>query len=441
MLRALHEAGVRIDVVAGRGIGAIGALFAAVDGGQRLWNPDGLWHGPAIRGAYGWRTSLRLAAGALLSAVVLLVSPLLLFGVGVLAALAGVLLSLVGLTTASTAVTSAYARSLDALFAPAAIPTVVPRLVVLFLLLAVAGLAAAFAASAWRAPRARRVKGAAGWRLLGAPCSTSVVLDRAVGELWNLIRGAAAVAPPPRADLARRYTELLSENLGQPGFRELIIVNHDVDARRDLVFALLGGNHRQRFFSLAGTDGGRAAEAVDLAGIGRDFAIEALAGAVAIPIATDPHLMRFPADGPWRGETHRLCDRPGGLERLLDEVANAGVEQVIVLSASPGPSRPHELVTGRGDSRGRAAEQLAAFEAAGLRDALSHAAPRFAGLYLIRPGHNPLGPLDFRGVYDERSDRRYQLRELLDQGYEDAHRQFVEPVVAVTGEGMETVQS
>ena len=33
VLRALHEAGVKIDVVAGRGIGAVGALFAAVDGG------------------------------------------------------------------------------------------------------------------------------------------------------------------------------------------------------------------------------------------------------------------------------------------------------------------------------------------------------------------------------------------------------------------------
>ena len=36
VLRALHEAGVRVDLVAGRGIGAVGAMFAAVDGGQRL---------------------------------------------------------------------------------------------------------------------------------------------------------------------------------------------------------------------------------------------------------------------------------------------------------------------------------------------------------------------------------------------------------------------
>ena len=37
VLRALHEAGVKLDVIAGRGVGVIGALFAAVDGAQRLW--------------------------------------------------------------------------------------------------------------------------------------------------------------------------------------------------------------------------------------------------------------------------------------------------------------------------------------------------------------------------------------------------------------------
>ena len=38
VLRALDEAGVKLDVVAGRGIGVLAALFAAVDGGQRLWD-------------------------------------------------------------------------------------------------------------------------------------------------------------------------------------------------------------------------------------------------------------------------------------------------------------------------------------------------------------------------------------------------------------------
>jgi hypothetical protein len=61
----------------------------------------------------------------------------------------------------------------------------------------------------------------------------------------------------------------------------------------------------------------------------------------------------------------------------------------------------------------------------------------FAGLFVIRPPHNPLGPLDFAGVYDERSDRVQSLSELLDRGYEDAYRQFIEPVVGAGGERIE----
>ena len=60
-----------------------------------------------------------------------------------------------------------------------------------------------------------------------------------------------------------------------------------------------------------------------------------------------------------------------------------------------------------------------------------------AGLFVVRPAHNPLGPLDFAGVYDERSDRRHTLAELVDRGYEDAYRQFIEPVVGASGDRIE----
>ncbi len=161
---------------------------------------------------------------------------------------------------------------------------------------------------------------------------------------------------------------------------------------------------------------------------------------MAIPLATEPHLVTFAPEGPWRGETHRVCDRPGGLARLLEEVAAAGAEQVILVTALPPQGRPHELSAERGDLRGHAAESLAAFETAGVRDALEHWNGRFAGLFVVRPAHNPLGPLDFDGVYDERSDRIHTLAELVDRGYEDAYRQFIEPVVAASGDLLEAVQ-
>src|SRR5262249_62241860 len=116
---------LRIDLVAGRGIGTAGAIFAAVDGGQRLWDKAGLWKQGALAHAYRWRQPLRIAGWAMASAAALLAVPLLLFALGILAALVAVLLSLVTLDGASKAVTTAYARALDALFAPSALPTIV----------------------------------------------------------------------------------------------------------------------------------------------------------------------------------------------------------------------------------------------------------------------------------------------------------------------------
>ncbi len=63
VLRALHEAGIRIDLVAGRGIGATGAMFSAMDGGTRLWDENGIWRSPGARPYYRWRRTLRSPGG------------------------------------------------------------------------------------------------------------------------------------------------------------------------------------------------------------------------------------------------------------------------------------------------------------------------------------------------------------------------------------------
>jgi hypothetical protein len=442
VLRALHEAGLKIDIVAGRGAGAIGAFFAAVDGGAKLWDADGIWRSRAASRFYGWRPPLRVAGWALIAGALVFAVPLAVLALAVLIGTLGLLLTLVGLEGAGGVLRTSFSAWLDALFAPAALPTIIPRLVLFAVLIAVGALGAGLVASSLLARTKRRTHHGTIWRLVGSPLTAAAVVDRSLTELWNLIRGAAPLAAPPPSELARRYVELLSDNLGQPGFRELVVTVHDMDARRDLVFAMLGPTHRQRFFGRPGATEpvGRALETFDLAGVGRDHALDALAGALALPVATEPHLATFSAEGVWRGETHRVCDRPGALARLLQEVALAGAEQVILVSASAPPGQAHELNAGRGDLRGRAGEQLGAFEAAGLRDVLEQFDGRFAGLFIIRPGHNPLGPLDFGGVYDERSDRRLPLWELTDRGYGDAYRQFIEPVVGAGGERIDAVQ-
>jgi hypothetical protein len=441
VLRALHEAGVKIDLVGGRGIGAVAALFAAIDGAARLWEPAGLWKDRAARRFYGWRRPLRFSGYAALAAALVLLLPLALLASAVVIGLIGLLLSLIGLEATGTRLTTAFTGWVATLFLPQALPTVVPRLVLFSLLTAIGILIAAAVASHMRDPLRRRSR--RGWlsRLFGAPLTAELLVARSAVDVWHLIRGAAPIALPERRELARKYVELAAENQGQPGFRELLLTVHDLDARRDLIFAHLAPSRRARFFgrTTAGATP-RSLEVFDLSGVARDHVFDALSAALAVPLATEPTLVPFPAEGTWRGEAHRLCDRPESLARLIEEAGHAGAEQIILVSGSPPQGRPHELSAGRADVRGRAGEQLAAFETASMRDALEQFTGRFASLFVIRPAHNPLTPLDFAGVYDERSDRTQSLAELVDRGYEDAYRQFIEPIVGGGAEPAEPIQ-
>src|SRR5215468_3597839 len=76
-LRALHEAGVKIDVVGAHGAGVVGALFAAVDGTHRLWDQRGFWRSVAVRGLYPWRSTVRSIVWTLAFSVALVAFPLL----------------------------------------------------------------------------------------------------------------------------------------------------------------------------------------------------------------------------------------------------------------------------------------------------------------------------------------------------------------------------
>jgi hypothetical protein len=144
--------------------------------------------------------------------------------------------------------------------------------------------------------------------------------------------------------------------------------------------------------------------------------------------------MTFAPDAYWRGETHRLCDRPGVLLRLVDELVELGIEQAIIVSAAGAVEGPHALAAGRLDGKGRVGEFLMAAEVSAVRDTLQFAAVRLPRVFTIHPQHNPIGPFDFDGEYDDRSDRRQPLSELLSRGYDDAYRQFIEPVVGASGE-------
>ena len=438
-LRALHEAGVKLDVVAGRGIGAVSALFAAIDGGQRLWSEKGFWQSPRVRTLYGWRPALRVVFWAMALSIAIVLVPLAAAAAGAIVFPIDFVARMLGLGGAEGLI-GAYVRAAQLASGPDGFPTWLPRLVVLVLGLALVVVAASAAVTAGR----RRLRGPFWWRGVGAPLSSREALAHCWRAMWDLLRGAASLAQPAPLELARRYVELLGENIGQPGFRELIVTVHDLDAHRDLVFALVAESRRRGLIRRASTAAAdaRRAEVLDLFGVARGHLADALAASLSIPIVTDSHAMTFAPDAHWRGETHRLCDRPGSLARILEELADLGVEQAVIVSSAPELTGPHALAAGRLDGKGRVGEYLQSAEAAAVRDATRWATgrvPRMA-LFTIRPEHNPIGPFDFSGGYDDRSDRRQPLAELMSRGYEDAYRQFIEPVVGASGErvGLET---
>jgi len=432
VLRALHEAGVKLDVAAGRGIGVVGALFAAIDGTQRLWDEKGFWRSGGLHGFYRWRFVARVMMWAVGASAAIVAVPILVMAAGLVVFPIDFMLRMVGAGGAS-GLLGAYVSVAQAAFAPSAFPTWLPRLVLLVLV----GAAAIAGVSAWL-HSGRRSRGAMWWRLVPAPLSAATAVTHLWRVLWDLQRGAAQLKQPPPGELARRYAETLADNLGQPGFRELVIVAHDLDARRDLVFAMVAENRRRDLIRRPSAEAAevRRAEVVDLTGVGRDYLADAVAASLAVPIATDPHAIRFAPDAYWRGETHRLCDRPSSLARLFDELVDLNVQQILVVSAAPESVGPHALTVPPLDGRGRLGEYVQSSEAAVLRDATRLIAARALRVFIIRPSHNPVGPFDFDGGYDDRSERRQPLDELMSRGYEDAYQQFIEPVVGASGESV-----
>jgi hypothetical protein len=394
VLRALQEAGVKIDIVAGQGIGAGTAALAAIDGAARLYEADGIWRSADAKKLYSWTWSVRGAAW-----LAVLLAPAL----------------------------------VPALLVGEYVPPSLSRITILVWAFAVVLWCGAVIVSGRRAAVRRRTEGPWLWSVVGAPVDAQGARDLFTRTIWQLIRGAAPTEQSSAPAAGKRYSEVLADSLGQPGFRELMLIATDLDARRDVIAALLREPYRREF--IASRPGGeRRSEVLDLAGIGREHALDLMAGALTPPIGCDPHLVTFARDSYWRGETHRITDRPGAISRLLEELALAGATQAIVVSAVAPGSTPHHLSAARVEFRHRLAETLAAAEASSLRDGMETARRRFESVYLICPAHNPVAPFDFSGAYDEASDRWQDVPELMERAYEDAYRQFIEPVVGASGE-------
>jgi hypothetical protein len=445
-LKALDESGVKIDLIVGSGAGAVAAAYAAVAGAARLHQPGGFWHEASWESFYRLKSPLRLGLLMLGATFGVFLLPL------ALAVLGGLLVPLV--LVADLAAPGLSARLVGYLAAvPAALR--LPYLAALAVPVFVLSMAAIlYLAGAYvRGPR-RFAE------------SLESVLDahrarrRLVRGLWEIARGSASsLRPPSDAELGRRYVALAAENLGQPGFRELILRTADLETGSVLPFVLLQDAHRAAF-AAARTRGARSRlsgipGAVDLQAEGYDgLFLDAVLTGVLPPMVAPVQRVAFPKGGLHAGEVHRLADAVLASGSGIAEALAAGAEQVIVVSAAPvvaspsarrrGPRAVADAVLGTLERQAVEADVNAAERTNRMVETLGHRREgggwawqdpatgrvyRDFALYVVRPERRPFGPLELEGAQDPATEARATAADLVDLGYRDAYRMFVEPVV------------
>ncbi len=437
VLRALDESGVKIDLVVGSGIGVVTAAFAAVGGGPKLYGPDGFWARVRWSSFYRLRPTVRLALSLLGVSFAIIALPVLL---GLLLGILSALLLIADRVSPGVA-----SRALALLWvAPERLsgPYLAAQALPVF---ALALLAVVATAVVYLRDR-RRFAEAFESFLDAAPG-----LERLKRSLWAVARGAAlSGGAPSDAELGRRYVALLAENLGEPGFRELVLRAADLDRGDALAFVLLRDGHG---FPSAAHEGALA-DAVDLRVGGNDALLfDALATGLLCPMAMPLRRVSFPRGAVHAGETHRLTDATFAGGSGIREALAAGAEQVIVVTGVPEAVVP--LARRRGplarlDGAVRALERRAAEEvddawrvnrmlgSLGSRagngrgsweDPASGRTYSEIDLWAIRPDRRALGPMELDGASDPSTEVLQTTDDLLELGFRDAYRQFVEPVV------------
>jgi hypothetical protein len=434
VLKALDESGVKIDVVVGSGAGAVSAAFAAVAGGAALYGPGGFWEGLDWDALYRLRPAVRAGLFLVGCSLGVLLLPV---GLAVVAGLLfPVLLILEMIVPGLTGRVAAQAWVPDALRAPYLAALALPVLAMLVLALVAAGFA-------WSRDR-RRLAERFEWILDATPAC-----DRVLGALGHLVRGTAQKVNTADRDLGARFVAVAGENLGQPGFRELVLRTADLDSGGALSFALLGDDHRAGLMG-RGKDG-----VLDLRAPGyAPLLVDAVLTGVLPPVLTAVRRITFPKGGPSAGETHRITDAALAGGCGLSEALAAGADQVIVVSpcteiAQPLPRRRGPRALGDGilatlERQALLHEIEAAERMNRMVETLGHETDdherawqdpatgrtyRLFSLYVVRPERRSLGPLEFDGAQDPTSEVLEDPMDLMEQGYSDAYRLFVEPVV------------
>ena len=156
-LRALQEAGVKIDIVSGQGIGAGAAALAAIGGSARVWEESGVWRSPRVRSLYSWTPASVALPIAVAALTLLLLATVLATGLGWVVPTwwTGTLVAIIVVIVASCAFVTVRQASMG-----------------------------------------RRAAGRWWWRVFGAPIEAESARMLFSNAIWDLIRGAAPTLPP-----------------------------------------------------------------------------------------------------------------------------------------------------------------------------------------------------------------------------------------------------
>jgi hypothetical protein len=451
-LRAFDETGAKIDLLVGSGVGTLAAAFGAISGGSKLYGPGGFWDELDWDCLYRLRPALRAAGLLLLLSAVVLLLPL---ALGLVAGLLSPLLIAADLA-APGLLASLLTRLLGALQALRV--AYLAALVAPIFALSLSG--AALGARLWLQKRRR-----AGEALEFA-LDADAARGRLLGALAEATRSAVSTSNrPDEAELGRRYAALLGENLGQPGFRELVLRVADLETGRTLPFVALDETRRGAFVAARGRASGERADApsgdaVDLRQpAGEGLLFDAVFAGLLPPLLCGVRRLSFPRGGLFAGQVHRVVDATLAGGSGLAEALQAGAEQVVIVTAVPeepalparrrGPRALLDALLGLGERQAlerdlRAVERLnRVIETLGHKtdgggraweDPATGRVYHEVGVYLVRPRRRALQPLDFDGAEDPTSEVVETPADLAEQGYRDAYRLFLEPVLGAGAE-------
>ncbi len=433
VLKALDEAGVRIDLMVGSGVGVLAAAFGAAASGAVLYGEKGLWREISARRVFRLRSGFRFLRSLGLVALSAFLVPAL------LALLLGLLLpAFLAVDFARPGFMSDLSRTLAAL---------APGLRLFFVFALAAPTFFGFLFLLFRGAAILKSSRRRFGEALESAFDLSGIEKELARRLWEVARGPALNEKAPEtAEVGRQYAALIAENAGQPGFRGLVLRAANLDARKPLVLKLVSDDRKAVSRGVEGDD------LLDL----KDAAVapllyDAVASAFTVTPLASPRRVRLPKQGAFGGEVHRIAEASAISGSGLSEAIALGADQIVLVTATakePGPLAERrglralasafvalqERTAIESDLRqaerlNRIVETVGHQKSTGERewqDPVTGRRFRSVTIHVVRPRRSLLRPLDLDGAIDPSNEVETSLLDWMDEGHRDAHRCFLD---------------